>query len=196
MNAHLAARVRGLRTARGLSLDALADRAGVSRSMISLIERGESSPTAAVLNRLAGGLGVSLASLFAQDESPLASPLVRWSEQRVWKDPGSGYQRRSLSPPGFPSPLELAEVILPPEARVAYDPSPRSIDIGQQVWVIEGEIVLTTGQDAHHLKAGDCLAMRIDRPNVFHNPHRRPARYLVALAADPSRAPSPSRSIS
>src|SRR4051794_38626061 len=60
----IAARARDLRAARGLSLEALAERSGVSRSMISLIERGESSATAVVLERLATGLGVTLAALF------------------------------------------------------------------------------------------------------------------------------------
>src|SRR3954470_16889728 len=64
LNQRIAARVRGLRAARSLSLEGLASRSGVSRSMISLIERGESSPTAVVLEKLATGLGVMLASLF------------------------------------------------------------------------------------------------------------------------------------
>jgi transcriptional regulator with XRE-family HTH domain len=64
LNQRIAERVRELRAAKSLSLDALAAKSGVSRSMISLIERGESSPTAVVLERLATGLGVMLASLF------------------------------------------------------------------------------------------------------------------------------------
>src|SRR5215510_10519495 len=58
LNQRIAERVRDLRTARGLTLETLAERSGVSRSMISLIERGESSPTAVLLERLAAGLGV------------------------------------------------------------------------------------------------------------------------------------------
>ena len=64
LNQRIAERVRELRAAQGLSLDALASKSSVSRSMISLIERGESSPTAVVLEKLAAGLGVMLASLF------------------------------------------------------------------------------------------------------------------------------------
>ena len=64
LNERIAERVRELRSGQGLSLDALATKSGVSRSMISLIERGESSPTAVVLEKLAAGLGVMLASLF------------------------------------------------------------------------------------------------------------------------------------
>ena len=64
LNRRIGDRVRELRDAQGLSLDSLAGKSGVSRSMISLIERGESSPTAVILEKLAAGLGVTLASLF------------------------------------------------------------------------------------------------------------------------------------
>ncbi|HUL05742.1 MAG TPA: helix-turn-helix transcriptional regulator, partial [Candidatus Acidoferrum sp.] len=53
INARIAGRVRALRADRGLSLDALAAKSAVSRSMISLVERGESSPTAVVLEKIA-----------------------------------------------------------------------------------------------------------------------------------------------
>ena len=156
--------------------------------MISLIERGESSPTASVLHRLATGLGTTLASLFAEEERSEASPVARRADQYAWRDPETGYLRRNLSPPGFPSPIELVEVILPPGARVAYDSVPRSIGIGQQIWVLEGEIELTAGMDTHRLAAGDCLAMHVDRPTAFRNPTDRPTRYVVALTADRARA--------
>lgn len=184
INAHLAERLRSLRAERGLSLDGLAERTGVSRSMISLIERGESSPTAAVLNRLAGGLGVALASLFDRPDNAEASPLSRRRDQKTWSDPETGYLRRNLSAPGFPSPLELVEVVLPPGARVAYDAVPRAPGFAQQVWIVEGAIQLTVDTETHDLKAGDCLAMRIDLPIVFRNPTAKAARYLVALATD------------
>lgn len=186
LQARLAARLRGLRAERGLTLDALADRAGVSRSMISLIERGESSPTATVLERLATGLGVTLASLFADAPRADASPLSRRADQPAWRDPATGYVRRNLSPPGYPSPIELVEVVLPAGARVAYDsPGTRPLGISQQVWVMEGQIELTVRETTHALGAGDCLAMRIDGLTAFRNPTDRDARYLVVVVADP-----------
>ena len=184
----LAARLRRLRADRGLTLDALAERAGVSRAMISLIERGESSPTAAVLDRLAAGLGVSIASLFAEEARPDASPVSRRADQTSWRDPGSGYVRRNLSPASFPSPIELVEVRLPAGARVAYDTAARAVGISQQIWVLEGSVEVTVGGTTHRLSAGDCLAMRVDRPTAFRNPARRPVHYLVALSADRQRA--------
>jgi transcriptional regulator with XRE-family HTH domain len=190
---HLALRLRDLRTGVGMTLDGLAERTGVSRSMISLIERGESSPTAAVLDKLAAGLGVTLASLFAEQESTAASPLSRHEDQRIWRDPESGYMRRNLSAPGFPSPIELVEVVLPSGARVAYDTGHRATTVHQQIWIIEGAIELMLGDDTYRLATGDCLSMRLDRPIVFRNPTEDPARYVVALATDPRTGSGPSR---
>ena len=179
--------MRQLRAVQGQSIEMLASKSGVSRSMISLVERGESSPTAAVLDRLAAGLGVTLASLFAEEARAEASPLSRRAGQATWRDPATGYLRRNVSPVGFPSPIELVEVLLPANARVSYDNlgKPRVVGINQQVWLLDGQLELTVGSVTHEMKAGDCLAMRLDAPISFHNPRKLPARYLVALAADP-----------
>jgi transcriptional regulator with XRE-family HTH domain len=183
INQRIAARVRELRAARGLSLEALAQRSGVSRSMISLIERGESSATAVVLEKLSASLGVALAGLF-EDPQPDASPLARRATQPQWRDPASGYVRRNLSPAGHPSPLQLVEVEFPPGAKVAYETGARDVPVFQQVWVLEGGIEINVGAESHRLEAGDCIAMQLDRPIGFRNPGRKPARYLVALASE------------
>ena len=178
----IAHRLRELRDAQGLSLDALAERSQVSRSAISLIERGQSSPTAAVLDRLSSALGVTLASLFEEGAAPAAepSPVARAADQPEWTDPGSGYVRRNLSPAAR-SPIQLVEVHFPPGQRVAYDTGVRDAEVYQQVWIVEGTMEMTVGDVHWRLVAGDCLAMQLDRPIVFHNPTQRPARYLVAL---------------
>jgi transcriptional regulator with XRE-family HTH domain len=167
-----------------LSLEALAEASGVSRSMISVIERGESSPTAVVLERLATGLGVPLASLF---DGPVvaASPVSRRADQTEWRDPGSGYLRRNVSPAGFPSPIHLVEVSFPAGARVAYETGARSGVTHQQVWVLHGTIEITLGRERYELSTGDCLTMVLDRPITFHNPTSKSARYVVAIVAAP-----------
>jgi transcriptional regulator with XRE-family HTH domain len=180
--ARIARRVHALRQRHGLSLEALAQRCTVSKSMISLIERGESSPTAVVLERLAAGLGVSMAALFEDDRAP-ASPLSRRDQQLQWRDPASGYLRRNLSPPNHASPLQLVAVELPPGARVMYDSAPRASEIHQQVLVLDGVVEATSGGEVHRLEPGDCLAMTLDRHNGYHNPGRKTARYIVALAS-------------
>ncbi len=187
LNQRIAERVRELRAGHGLSLDTLAARSGVSRSMISLIERGESSPTAVVLEKLAAGLGVMLASLFdAPAAAPQAprGPVARRDDQPEWQDPASGYLRRNVSPPGVPQPMQIVEVRFPPGGRVAFETGARDARVFQQVWVLEGAIDVTLGAERHRLRQGDCLAMQLDRPTMFHNPTRKPTRYAVVIATD------------
>ncbi|SCK28135.1 helix-turn-helix transcriptional regulator [Vogesella sp. LIG4] len=181
----LAKRIRSLRKRRGHALEKLAELSGVSRSMISLIERAETSATAAVLNKLADALGVSLASLFSEEAEPAVTPLARFEEQHVWQDPASGYLRRQLSPPGYGSPLELAEVIFLAGQTVTFDNAMRSIVTHQQIWMLAGEMEITVEGQSWHLLPGDCLAMTLGQQIVFHNPTSSSARYLIALTAQP-----------
>ncbi len=183
LDQRIAERVRELRAARALTLDGLAERSGVSRSMISLIERGESSPTAVLLERLATGLNAPLASLF---DAPSGSrePVARRADQPRWRDPASGYVRRNVSPSGFPTPIQIVEVEFPRGARVAFDTGIRDVHVHQQVWVLEGAIEVTVGDDRHALEKGDCVAFVLDRPVTFHNRSNKPARYAVVIVSE------------
>jgi transcriptional regulator with XRE-family HTH domain len=189
INELIASRLRELRAVQGMTLAALAERSGVSRSNISLIERGESSATATVLDKLSAALGVTLASLFEQPAPPEPPPPVsRRGDQPVWTDPDSGYVRRNLSPPAY-SPIQLVEVDFPAQGRVAYETAARNVDIYQQVWMIDGTMDLTVGATCWRLAAGDCLGMRLDQPITYHNPADKPARYLVALVSQAHKPP-------
>ena len=185
INAHIGSRVRALRDQQSLSLDALAERSGVSRSNISLIERGQSSPTAVVLDKLATALKVSVASLFETASDPTdPSPLARRSDQPEWIDPDTGYVRRTLSP-AIRVPVQLIEVVFQPGKRVAYETTAREVDIHQQIWMLDGIMEITMGDTSWRLEAGDCIATRRDVPVIFWNTTTEPARYLVALMTLP-----------
>jgi len=187
VNARIASRVRALRTDLGMTLDALAARSKVSRSMISLVERGESSPTAVVLEKIASGLGVSLATLF-EDASAPADPVSRHVDRTPWRDPQSGYVRRNISPANFPSPIQIVEIVLPAGARVTYETGARDATIHQQIWMQEGSIEVTLGSVTYRLSEDECLAMQLDEPTAFRNRTRKPARYIVVIASERWRA--------
>lgn len=177
-------RVQFLRRIRGMTLEDLAGRSGVGRSTISVIERGESSPTAVVLDKLARGLGVPVGDLFAVD-ADLTAPLVRQSDQVVWQDPGSGYVRRSISPPGAPA-FQIAEISFPPGAHVTFDAGRPDQFFAEQIWVLEGRMRITNGKgETFELQVGDCLAMIVYGPAAFHNPGTETARYAVIVSTDP-----------
>jgi transcriptional regulator with XRE-family HTH domain len=187
INSRIASRVRALRTDLGVSLDALAANCAVSRSMLSLVERGESSPTAVVLEKIATGLGVPLATLF-DDPSAAANPVSRRDERTPWRDPQSGYVRSNISPANFPSPIRIVEVLLPAGARVTYETGARDVSIHQQIWVQEGAIEVRLGSVTHRLSKDDCFAMRLNEPMAFRNRTRKPARYIVVIASERAHA--------
>ena len=178
LHSALAEAVHSARAAQELSTTALAERSGVSRAMIAKIERAEVQPTAALLGRLSGALGMTLSELIARAEHA-DGRVARAADQPVWVNPESGYRRRALSPVSG-GPLELVEVRLPAGAEVSY-PADTYTFIHQQMWVLEGRLRFREGDVEHDLEVGDCLALGPPAPCTFINPTRRICRYIVAL---------------
>jgi uncharacterized cupin superfamily protein len=75
-------------------------------------------------------------------------------------------------------------VHFPAGGRVAFENGGRDMRVHQQVWVLDGAIDVTLGVERHRLREGDCMAMQLDRPTMFHNPTRKSARYAVVIASD------------
>lgn len=181
----IARRVSEYRHEYRLSLEELAGRSGVSRAMISKIERAETSASAVVLTRLATGLGVSLPNLLgftvAGPARP-ASPVSHRKDQARWRDPDTGYQRRTLTPPDISQPMKLSEISFPPQARVAFEAATDGAAACQQIWMLSGEMQVRIGDRHHRLVTGDCLALVLDQPVQLHNPGTSTARYLLAAS--------------
>ena len=169
-----------LRVARAMTLDQLASASGVSRAMISKIERGEASPTAVLLARLLGPLKETLSGFFAR-ASDLPSSMQRLAEQPVWRDPETGYVRRAVSPPGFAIATDLVDVTLPAGARAAMPPVVSEPPHVQYVWLLEGQLIMECDGARHEMQAGDCLYMTLAQGTVFENPGLQPCRYAVVL---------------
>jgi transcriptional regulator with XRE-family HTH domain len=187
INRRIAKRVKELRATRDISLTGLSVKSGVSRSMISLIERGETSPTAAVLEKLAAGLDTSLAGLF-DTPTPAAtapSPVSRHADQTEWRDPASGYRRRNVTPPGLGAPFQIVEVRFPAGQTVTFDNNGREDRLHQQVWMLSGSMEITCGKEHELLEEGDCFAMSLDRITVFRNSGAKSARYAVVIQTRP-----------
>lgn len=146
--------------------------------MISLIERGETNPSAAVLGRLATALGVALASFF-QSGRDGTDGVFRRADQIEWRDPVTGYLRRTLSPPV--SRCSINEIVLPPGIEVALDNGPQIAGISQQVVVLDGRLLVDVGPVRHELDCGDCLSMHLGERTAFTNPTTADVRYLVVI---------------
>ncbi|MEO6185707.1 MAG: XRE family transcriptional regulator [Steroidobacteraceae bacterium] len=192
INARIARRLKDLRDELGLSIEQLSVRSGVSRGMISKIEREECSPTATVLNKLSIGLGVLVPTFFGpasyrEPRLQQRNPVSARKGQIEWQDPESGYQRRTLTPSTAKQPLQLSEIHFPAGAKVTLENPGGAAMVQQQIWMLEGHMELLIGSEPCHLGPGDCVAMTLDSPVTFHNPGRKEARYLVAITAKSGR---------
>lgn len=175
----IAQRLAALRTERGWSLDAVAERTGISRATLSRLERSELSPTAAMLNRLCTVYGWTLSRLMAEAET--RSPnLVPAAEQTDWTDPDTGYRRRAISPPSAELRGEMVEVRIPPGAVVSYDSAPVN-GLEHHLWMLEGALTLTVGGSVFQMRPGDCLRYVLTGPSTFENTGKRDTRYVIAM---------------
>jgi transcriptional regulator with XRE-family HTH domain len=175
----IAARLGQLRTDRGWSLEALAERSGISRATLSRLERGELSPTASMLGRLCTTFGWTLSRLMAEAETRAAS-LVPVAQQAVWTDPETGYRRRMLSPPGPGLRGELVEIRIPAGVSVAYDAAPVA-NLEHHLWLLEGALTLDVGGSTFQLAAGDTIRYVLNGPSRFTATGRRDARYVIGM---------------
>jgi transcriptional regulator with XRE-family HTH domain len=174
----LATRLKQERVQRSWSIAELAQRSGVSRAMISKIERGEASPTAALLGRLSGAFGLTLSTLLSRAEAT-GERVSRAASQESWTDPSTGYVRRAVSP-RTGGPLELVSVLLPEGASVTYPASAYAF-LYHQVLVVSGTLRFREGTREHVLRAGDCLEFGPPAECTYANPGPGKCRYVVAV---------------
>lgn len=179
VDARLAARLAELRAERGWSLEELAHRTGVSRSTLSRLERGELSPTAALLGRLCTVHGRTMSRLLLEVEAEPAQ-LVPAGRQTVWRDEESGFVRRSVSPPHPGLRAELVEGVLGAGASIAYE-NPPVPGLEQHIWVLEGTVEITVDETVHTVRTGDCLRFRLRGPSRFHCPGPAGVRYALMI---------------
>ena len=176
--AALGTRVRAVRAGRGLSLDGLATASGVSRSMISDIERGAKMPTVLVLARLATALGTTVSRLIGEEE-PARVVVLRRAAQTAIVD-AAGWERRILSPnlPGVE--FEFIRTTVPAGVEIGSFPAHAP---GSREWVAVGTGALSVALDgvSHSLSAGDSLYYAGDVPHAFANPGSEECVYYTAM---------------
>jgi transcriptional regulator with XRE-family HTH domain len=178
--AQLSQRLKLEREARGWSQGELAQRSGVARASISKIERGEMSPSAGLLVRLAAAFGLTLAArLVRAERNGKVGRLTRAGDQPVWRDPATGYRRRQIfSRPDHP--LEMVHVELPPGQKVAF-PAWSYAHTRHAVWCQAGHLVIHEGAHRHDLGPGDSLGFGPPAEVIYANEGSVPCTYIVGL---------------
>ena len=160
----LAASLREARKARGLSLDAVAKLSGVSRSMVSQIERGESSPTVATLWNLTQALQVDFAGLLEGRAEP-GIQVIRAAAAPVIHGRGKGVSIRILSPAEAVGEHEVYDLSF--AAGGALESEPHSAGCREHLTVIEGALRVVSGEEESLLGPGDTARYPADRPHAI-----------------------------
>jgi transcriptional regulator with XRE-family HTH domain len=162
------ARLRALRRERAWSLGDLAARAGVSRAMLSQVESGKTTPSIAVLWKVAGGLGLPFSALLgAGGDAP--GGVVRRAAAATLSSRDGRFRSRPLSPVGPGRRVELYELTLAPRARSRS--GPHAAGTRETLVVVRGRLRLRLGDRAWDLGPGDTVEFAADVEHVYENPH-------------------------
>ena len=177
----LGERINELRERKHWSLREAADKTGVSKSMLSKIERGATSPTAAVLGRIAEGFGISISQLVGGEEQHGDVILMPRAEQPIFRVPTTGFERRSLSPAGLSgnNPDFVVNVLPPSQSSGTFPPHRAGVE--ETLAVASGRLRLHLGDTQHELATGDAVFYRAQVPHRFDNPsdHEAAVFYIM-----------------
>lgn len=174
----LGQRIRAMRKVQSLTLAALAERAEISVSMLSSVERGEKAATVLVLHRIATGLETSISRL-VEDESPARAVVLRAGDQVVVPGPG-GWTRRILSPVVSGVEFEMMQTTVPPKVDTGeYGPHPPGSH--EYLMVEAGTLTVTLDDVMYRLETGDAIYYDGACRHAYRNDENETCRYVLAM---------------
>jgi transcriptional regulator with XRE-family HTH domain len=181
--AAVARNIRGLRTARGWSLDQLASRSGVSKGMLVHLEQARTNPSLGTLCKLAETLGISLAGLIELHDTPRVQVMAPEATVRLWTG-GHGGWADLLVGSDVRDHVELWTWRMEPGETLG---SPAHLAGTQEMLhVLEGTLTLEVDGSAHTVPSGGAVRFDADVPHEYRNEHRRAVRFvMVVLTPDP-----------
>lgn len=162
-----------------MTLEGLSGVSGVSRAMISKLERGEKSPTLVVAAKLAEGLGVSLSQLIGVEEKR-EIVVIRRDQRQVMRDPETGFERHSLSPSFAGRGVEFVKNVVP-EGGSSGDFPPHGEGVEEYVSVEKGRLKARIGAEELLLEEGDSIFFEADVTHRFENVGEGECRYYLVI---------------
>jgi transcriptional regulator with XRE-family HTH domain len=175
-------RVRALRDAMGLSLRDLAERSSVSAPMLSQVERGETSPTLAIAEKIAAGLELTLSQLLRLDEGEHAT-VSRAGERRRYERGGHRFEELTPPLPGQRADVSLHILRAGATTGGPGDPPIHEPGSRETAVVLTGVLALIVDGTRHELRAGDSVTFDADLPHHFENPGDADARFYAIVSA-------------
>lgn len=181
-NGAVGARVKALREAMDLSLRDLAERSGVSAPMLSQVERGETSPTLQVAQKIAAGLDLRLSQLLRIDEDGAVS-VVRANERRIGGRGGHRYEILTPPLPGQRAEVSLHTLKAGTSTGSPGDPTLHEPGSRETALVQSGQVTFFCDGQQVELGAGDCVTFDADLEHHFYNPGPEDAELLAVVSA-------------
>jgi len=175
----LGERVRGFRRERGRTLEMLAERSGVSRAMISKLERGEKNPTLVVAAKVAEGFGVSLSKLVGVEEKREVVILPR-ERRMTMRDPETGFERQLLSPSFGGRGVEFTRNVVP-EGSTSGEFLPHRQGVEEYLVVERGRLRAVLGGEEFLLDEGDVAYFGADVTHRFDNAGEGECTYYLVI---------------
>ncbi|MCX6923601.1 MAG: XRE family transcriptional regulator [Verrucomicrobia bacterium] len=176
---HLGSRVKDLRSGRGWSLEALANASGVSRSMLSQIEREQANPTLAVTLRIARAFGLSLGELLEMPGAATSVTVIRADDHTYHYRSDTDCRVRTLSPLNLEKDVEFYEILLQPSG--ALRSAPHFAGTREFLTVQKGRIRVESAGDAEELNPGDSSSYRADVPHAIINSGKSAATVFLIV---------------
>lgn len=180
LNARLGDQIKLFRTKASMTLEDLALKSGVSRAMLSKVERGEKSPTLSIITRIARGLEVSLSTLIGAEPDPTEIVVVRKSQCLVFRDAETGFERHLLSPTHLHNGIELLLHKIPAGKTSGALPAYPTLT-EKYVAVLKGRLTVVIGERSFVLDAGDALYFEVREAYQFRNEGGAECQYHLII---------------
>lgn len=164
-----------------MTLEAFAERSGVSRAMLSKLERGEKNPTLVVTARIAEGFGVTLSGLLGTEERREVV-LVPRERRMMMKDPETGFERQLLSPTFGARGVEFVRNVVPEGASSGEFP-PHRRGVEEHLVVERGRLRAVLGGEEYLLEEGDAVFFEADVPHRFDNAGEGTCSYYLVISS-------------
>jgi len=178
---NLGSRLRELRRTQGLTLEMLAQRAHVSRAMISKIERSEKMPTVGILVRIATALNVSLSALLGGQAAPAAIQVQRAHRRNRFRDPSTGFEREMVFSSAESEDMELVRHVLP-GFQSTGTLSPYPTPTRKLIFSPSAPLIVEIGGKTYRLEPGDALRFDVTSTYSFSNPEPAPVSYYLFVS--------------
>ncbi len=178
----LGKRIQELRRDQQLTLEALADRSGVSRAMLSKIERGEKNPTVAVALKIAKALAVSLFELLGEVEERRSLVIIPASKRMIVKDSDTGFERQLLSPTFERGGVEFMRHLIPQSSSSGDLPASRQKGLEKYMVVEKGKLRVVIGNDEYLLEEGDAMYYKADVTHRYENAGKGICTYYIVVS--------------